>query len=84
MSKASKKTQKVRVYSTSTCPWCVKVKEFLKSKNVKFEDINVGLDQKAAEEMVEKSGQMGVPVTDIDGTVIVGYDKAAIEKALSG
>jgi len=78
------KQHKVKVYSTSTCPWCVKVKEFLKSKNIKFEDINVGLDQKAAEEMVEKSGQMGVPVTDIDGTVIVGYDKAAIEKALSG
>jgi len=75
---------KVTVYTTKTCPWCVKVKEFLKSKNIKFEDINVGLDQKAAEEMVEKSGQMGVPVTDIDGTVIVGYDKAAIEKALSG
>jgi len=74
---------KVKVYSTETCPWCHKVKEFLKEKKIKFEDINVGKDQKAANEMVEKSGQMGVPVTDIDGTVIVGFDKEAIEKALA-
>lgn len=77
------KQHKVKVYSTTTCPWCVKVKELLKSKNVKFEDINVGLDQKAAEEMVRKSGQMGVPVTEIDGKIIVGFDKEAIEEALA-
>lgn len=76
--------KKVKVYSTSTCPWCHKVKELLKSKGVKFENINVGVDQKAAEEMVRKSGQMGVPVTEIDGKIIVGYDKEAIEKALAG
>ena len=75
---------KVKVYSTSTCPWCHKVKDFLKSKGVKFQDINVGIDQKAAEEMVEKSGQMGVPVTEINGKIIVGYDREAIEKALAG
>ena len=75
---------KVKVYSTTTCPWCHKVKDFLKEKGVKFEDINVGIDQKAAEEMVEKSGQMGVPVTEIDGKIIVGYDREAIEKALAG
>jgi len=76
--------KKVKVYSTTTCPWCHKVKDFLKEKGVKFEDINVGIDQKAAEEMVEKSGQMGVPVTEIDGKIIVGYDREAIEKALAG
>jgi len=74
---------KVKVYSTKTCPWCHKVKDFLKEKKVKFEDIDVGADQKAANEMVEKSGQMGVPVTDIDGTIIVGFDKDAIEKSLA-
>jgi glutaredoxin 3 len=74
---------KVKVYSTSTCPWCHKVKDLLKSKGVKFEDIDVGADQKAANVMVEKSGQMGVPVTDINGTIIVGFDKEAIEKALA-
>jgi len=72
----------VKVYSTSTCPWCMKTKEFLKANNVKFEDINVGLDEKARNEMFEKSGQFGVPVTDINGTVIVGFDKEAIKKAL--
>ena len=65
---------KVKVYSTKTCPWCHKVKEFLEEKKVKFEDIDVGADHKAAEEMVEKSGQMGVPVTDINGTIIVTSD----------
>jgi len=74
---------KVKVYSTQTCPWCHKVKEFLNEKKVKFEDIDVGADQKAANEMVEKSGQMGVPVTDIDGTIIIGFDKEAIDKALA-
>ena len=78
------KPHKVKVYSTSSCPWCYKVKDFLKEKGVKFEDINVGADRKAAEEMVKKSGQMGVPVTEIDGKIIVGYDKEAIEKALAG
>ena len=74
---------KVKVYSTKTCPWCHKVKDMLNEKKVKFEDIDVGADQKAANEMVEKSGQMGVPVVDIDGTIIVGFDKDAIEKALA-
>jgi len=74
---------KVKVYSTQTCPWCHKTKEFLTEKKVKFEDIDVGKDQKAANEMVEKSGQMGVPVTDIDGKIIVGFDKEALEKALA-
>ena len=75
---------KVKVYSTKTCPWCHKVKDLLKEKGIKYEDIDVEADQKAANEMVEKSGQMGVPVTDINGKVIVGFDKEAIEKALAG
>ncbi len=73
---------KVTVYSTSTCPWCTKVKEFLKESKVEFEEKNVGEDDTARNEMVEKSGQMGVPVIDIDGTVIVGFDQEAIKKAL--
>jgi glutaredoxin 3 len=73
----------VKIYSTKTCPWCHKVRELLDEKKVKYEYIDVGVDQKAAEEMMEKSGQMGVPVTDINGTIIVGFDKDAIEKALA-
>lgn len=74
---------KVKVYSTPTCPWCHKVKDYLKSKNVEFEDIDVASNDKARDEMVEKSGQMGVPVVMIDDKIIVGFDQAAIDKALA-
>lgn len=74
--------KKVTVYSTPTCPYCINVKKFLKDSNIDFEDIDVSSDTEKAREMVEKTGQMGVPVVDIDGTVIVGFDKEAIEKAL--
>ncbi len=70
------------VYSTSTCPFCFMVKDFLKENKIKFKEIDVGKDRKAAIEMVNKSGQTGVPVTDIDGTIIVGFDRDAIKKAL--
>ena len=72
----------VKVYSTATCPWCHTVKDFLKKNGVKFEDIDVGENQEAAQEMVEKSGQMGVPVIEIDGKIIIGYDEEKIKKAL--
>ena len=77
------KANKVKIYTTSTCPWCVKTKEFLKANNVKYEEVNVGVDEKSRNEMFEKSGQFGVPVTDVNRTVIVGYDKEALKKALS-
>ncbi len=73
---------KVIVYSTPTCPWCKKIKEFLKEKNIEFEDKNVAEDEKARDDMVEKSGQMGVPVIMIGDKIIVGFDKDAIEEAL--
>ncbi len=73
----------ITVYSTKTCPWCVKAKEFLKEKKVGFRDVDVGADQEAANEMVEKSGQMGVPVIDVDGKIIVGFDKEELEKILA-
>ena len=73
---------KIKVYTTNTCPWCVKAKNYLRSNNFEYEEVNVGLDQVAAREMVEKSGQMGVPVIDIDGSVIVGFDKNMIDRIL--
>ena len=73
---------KVKVYSTPTCPWCHKAKEFLTENKIEFEDINVAEDQKAAQEMVEKSGQRGVPVIEIDGEMIIGFNPEAIKKAL--
>ena len=72
----------VKVYSTPTCPWCIRTKQFLKDSNIAFEDIDVGKDEKAAEEMVAKSGQMGVPVLDIEGVIIVGYDLGKIRNTL--
>jgi len=72
----------IKVYSTPTCPYCKLVKEYLKGKNVEFKDIDVAADQKAAQEMIDKSGQMGVPVIEIDGKIIVGFDKEEIEKSL--
>jgi len=72
----------VIVYSTTTCPFCVMVKDWLKEKNVEYSDFNVGLDQEKAKEMMEKSGQMGVPVIDIEGEIIIGFDKPKLEAAL--
>lgn len=72
----------IKVYTTNTCPWCVKVKNYLKSENIEFEELNVQNDMTAREEMIKKSNQMGVPVLDIDNTIIIGFDKPAILKAL--
>ena len=72
----------VRVYSTVTCPYCVRVKQFLKENNIAYQDFDVSKDQAKAEEMIQKSGQMGVPVLDIDGEIIIGFDKDAIKHAL--
>ncbi len=73
----------VIVYSTPTCPYCHKAKDYLTEKGVEFEDVDVAKDQDRAKEMVEKSGQMGVPVLDINGTIIVGFDKAKMDEALA-
>lgn len=73
---------KVTVYSTPTCPFCIRAKQFLKESKIQFEDIDVSSDQTKAQEMIERSGQMGVPVIDIDGTIVVGFDKDKIKEAL--
>lgn len=78
------KNRKVIVYSTDSCPYCVFAKDFFKSKGISFEDKNVGVDRVAAQEMVMKSGQMGVPVIDIDGQIIVGFRPDVFEKLING
>lgn len=75
-------TKSVKIYSTSTCPYCAMAKDFLKRSNIAYEELDVGVDHEAVKEMMDKSGQMGVPVLDIDGQIIVGFDKEAITKAL--
>lgn len=72
----------MKIYTTPTCPYCRAEKQFLKQNNVHFEEVDVSRDNEAAHEMIEKSGQMGVPVTEIDGKIIVGFDREAIAKAL--
>ncbi len=73
---------KVKVYSTPTCVYCVTLKKFLEEKGVEYEEIDVSVDDVAAKEMVEKSGQMGVPVIEIDSEIIVGFDKEKISEKL--
>ncbi|MEI7810585.1 MAG: glutaredoxin domain-containing protein [bacterium] len=77
------KDHKVIIYSTTTCPYCVYAKDYFKKKGVSYEDKNVGIDRAAGMEMVEKSGQMGVPVIDIDGEIIVGFQPEVFEELLS-
>lgn len=72
----------VKIYSTPTCPWCIRTKQFLKENNIVFEDYDVSVDRAMADEMVKKSGQMGVPVLDIEGQIIVGFDREKIKQAL--
>jgi len=73
----------VKVYSVPTCPYCKQVKEFLKEKGIPFEDIDVSESREKAQEMIDKSGQMGVPVIEIGGELILGFDKDKIEEALN-
>ena len=73
---------RIKVYATPTCPYCKLVKDFLTEKGEEFNEIDVSVDHTAATEMVKMSGQMGVPVIDINGKIIVGWNRAAIEDVL--
>jgi len=72
----------ITIYSTPTCHFCHMAKDFFKENNVEFTDKNVAIDRASAEEMVQKSGQMGVPVIDIDGEIIVGFDEPRLRTLL--
>lgn len=74
--------KKVRVFSTISCPYCVILKQFLNDKKIEFEDINVGENEEARKEMIEKTGQMGVPVIEIDNEIVIGFDKIKISELL--
>ena len=73
----------VKVYSTPTCPYCKMAKEYLSSKGVSYQNIDVSSDQNSLEEMVKLSGQMGVPVIVIDSEIMIGFDKARIDSLLN-
>lgn len=72
----------VKLYSTPSCPYCRMAKDFLEGEKVPFAVIDVSEDAKAAQEMMDKSGQMGVPVMEVENVVIVGFDRGAYHKAL--
>ena len=74
---------KIIVYSTPGCPYCIRLKDYLKQKGLDFTGIDVSLDQAGLDKMVSISGQMGVPVIDVDGRIVVGFDKEKIEKLLA-
>lgn len=77
------KQNSVIVYSTPTCPYCVMAKNYFKKAGVEYKDVDVSVDESAAREMVMKSGQMGVPVIDINGSVVVGFRPDVFEHLLS-
>ena len=72
----------IKVYTTATCPWCTKVKSYLSDKGLEYQEIDVGRDSESVEEMIALTGQRNVPVTVIDGEVIVGFDREALEGQL--
>lgn len=72
----------ITVYTTPSCAYCHKVKDWLKEKGVRFDEYNVANDPRRADEMVRKSGQMGVPVTDVNGKIVLGFNISELERAL--
>jgi len=72
----------IAVYTTPSCSYCRLVKDWLRKRNVHFDEYNVAADPRKADELVRKSGQMGVPVTDINGRIVIGFNQAALEQAL--
>ena len=81
--KGASKKSTVTIYSTPTCPYCKLTKDFLNEHKIKYKDINVADNEGAANEMIEKSGQTGVPVIEIDGKIVVGFDKEGLKKLLN-
>ena len=75
--------KKVVVYSTPTCPYCKRAKDYLSRKGIPYVDYNVAQDRDKAKEMIQKSGQMGVPVITIDDEVVVGFNQTLLDKLLS-
>jgi len=83
IAKGEGKVKQVTVYSTPSCSWCTTLKTYLESQQVTYREVNVASDTSAAETMVRKSGQQGVPQTEINGQMIVGFDKPRINQLLN-
>ena len=72
----------VTIYTTPTCVYCKAVKEFFKENNVEYDEKNVAEDEQARDAMVEKSGQLGVPVIDVKGNIVIGFDEKKLSELL--
>lgn len=72
----------VKIYTTPSCVYCKMAKQFFGQNNVQYEEKNVALNAEARNEMIQKSGQMGVPVIDVDGKIIIGFDEPKLKEAL--
>lgn len=81
-SQPEKPAKRVTVYSTPTCSWCNTLKTWLGKNNIKYADIDISRDQRAAEDLVRRSGQQGVPQTDVNGRIVVGFDQAKLRELL--
>ena len=75
-------SKEIKVYSTPTCPYCKMTKKFLNDNDIAYQDLNVAADKAARDEMIRKTGQLAVPVIDIDGEIMVGYDQAKLKEQL--
>jgi len=72
----------IKIYSTPTCPYCQLAKDFFKEKNLEFSEVNVAEDGAALQEMIAKSGQMRVPIIEIDGQIITGFNRPELERMI--
>ncbi len=73
---------KIKIYTTPSCAYCKMAKEYLKSKDLEYEEYNVAIDVEKQKEMIEKTGQFGVPVIDIDGKIVIGFDRTKVNEYL--
>jgi len=80
--KSARPARSVTVFTTQSCSWCVKVKNYLRQNNVAFKEVDVGRDHRAAMDLVRRTGQQGVPQLDINGSYVVGFDKVKIDRLL--
>lgn len=78
----AQRAHRVLVFTTPSCPWCTRAKAYLRERRVPFREVDVSRDPAAARDMVRRSGQMGVPVIEIDGQAIVGFDRRKVDRLL--
>lgn len=76
------KQHRVTVFSTPTCPYCNMAKRYLRDRGIRFRDVDVSRDMAAARDLIRRSGQMGVPVIDVDGRLVIGFDRARLDRLL--